>query len=81
MNRSVYVVLGLRLPLLQPFHGGRWISYRLAGQDNIPHPGGCHGATERQDPGRSWGRKRVGLNIKQPFKQRALGQQDEKLHK
>lgn len=36
---------------LQPLDGGRRVSDRLAGQDDVLHPGGGDGAVEGQNPG------------------------------
>lgn len=40
---------------LEPLDGGRRVSHRLAGQDDVLHPGGGDGAVEGQNPGWSCG--------------------------
>lgn len=50
---DLYTALWRDLLSLQPLDGGGWISDRLAGQNDVLHPGCSHCSVERQDPGRS----------------------------
>lgn len=54
-----------RTPVLGPLHSRGWISHRIARQSDIFHPGGCHGASKRDDL--CWGCREESMRATPPL--------------